>query len=585
MTVSIVIPAFRRPETLARCLGALVPQCIDGCEVVVVDDSRDSHEQLQIRDVCGRFPVVTYMLNNHSYGPAGARNAGIMSTSGDWVAFLDDDVIPHDDWLGRMVDAANGAETTTAGIEGMTLASGSGVWDTMVANTRGGLYLTSCIAYRRTDLTEAGLFDEAFAGPFCEDQDLAVRILAQGAIRFVPQIKVTHQPRKINLVRYVLDSFSRQRMLLYSELHFFVSQRARYHLLRHADTFWGTWTKLASRNIAALKTPGPKALVSHPIQAFVFATALIGEQLATLLLAPSLILRYFRETSDHHFPIDLEATARLCNIDLPHSVTNRLCASAKPLRALFFAVHHKPVYNATPVLRRLRPLTHAPRSQILVRVDDLFMDVGDESAVVVEALRRAGVPFCGAVRGADLCSSRAGSLVALLGDCGGEVALHGFTHAGTHGPYQSEILQMRSYELEHEIDKALNSAGQYDCNPKIFIPPFNALTAESLAVLETRFCVICGGPESVRFVGGYVLPVVTRQGARFVPSLFPFYGRAAEMRTLCPAALPPVPICMTFHVQNECRDKAAALYELLAPLAEIIVPWSTLFFDLKRSRP
>ena len=40
--ISIVVPTRDRPEALARCLGALASQDLDGIEVVVVDDgSRD----------------------------------------------------------------------------------------------------------------------------------------------------------------------------------------------------------------------------------------------------------------------------------------------------------------------------------------------------------------------------------------------------------------------------------------------------------------------------------------------------------------------------------------------------------------
>ncbi|MDI9701444.1 glycosyltransferase family A protein, partial [Burkholderia cenocepacia] len=85
--VSVVVPTYRRPDLLERCLDALCVQVFDPTtyEIVVVDDdpagsARGTHRRRRARvtDV----PVIRYMTAPDTQGPAGARNVGWRSAGG-----------------------------------------------------------------------------------------------------------------------------------------------------------------------------------------------------------------------------------------------------------------------------------------------------------------------------------------------------------------------------------------------------------------------------------------------------------------------------------------------------------------------
>jgi len=99
--VSVIVCTRDRPEMLQRCLDSLIEAKAQPDEIIVVDNSRSSHA---CRAVAESRPEVTYVAEPRA-GLSRARNAGIRASGGDIIAFTDDDVVVHPDWLTRVRDA------------------------------------------------------------------------------------------------------------------------------------------------------------------------------------------------------------------------------------------------------------------------------------------------------------------------------------------------------------------------------------------------------------------------------------------------------------------------------------------------
>lgn len=84
--VSVIIPTFARPALLPRAIESA--QCAgNDVEVIVVDDaSTDETSQ-----VCELLPDIKYIRLVRNQGTAGARNVGLLNSTGEYVTFLDDD--------------------------------------------------------------------------------------------------------------------------------------------------------------------------------------------------------------------------------------------------------------------------------------------------------------------------------------------------------------------------------------------------------------------------------------------------------------------------------------------------------------
>jgi len=100
--VSIVIPAYRSEDTLARCLeGMLAQRGLPGYEVVVVDSSPDG----STAEVARRYPDARLVVSAERLLPHAARNLGVRHARGELLVFTDPDIYPPPDWLRTLVAA------------------------------------------------------------------------------------------------------------------------------------------------------------------------------------------------------------------------------------------------------------------------------------------------------------------------------------------------------------------------------------------------------------------------------------------------------------------------------------------------
>jgi len=97
-SVSIIIPTCSRPQLLPRAVESARAAGTD-VEIIVVDDaSRD-----ETAAVCNRLSGIKYIRIERNQGVAGARNLGILASSAEFVAFLDDDDLRLPGSLDRQV--------------------------------------------------------------------------------------------------------------------------------------------------------------------------------------------------------------------------------------------------------------------------------------------------------------------------------------------------------------------------------------------------------------------------------------------------------------------------------------------------
>jgi GT2 family glycosyltransferase len=221
-SVSVVICTRNRPSDLERCLRSLRKLSSLPDEIVVVDNAPLSDTT---RRIVSGFPEVRYCLEPRP-GLSPARNTGVRLTSGSIVAFTDDDVVVHPDWILHLRRAFTDLDTIA--MTGLILPaeldteaqylfqSGEGVFNwgykalvfdhrffRRTVNRGAPAWLVGAganMAFRRRAFELVGDFDERLGSgrSGCgEDSEFWYRLLAEGwKCRYDPKAIVFHYHRR-----------------------------------------------------------------------------------------------------------------------------------------------------------------------------------------------------------------------------------------------------------------------------------------------------------------------------------------------------------------------------------------------------
>ena len=102
--LSVIVCTYNRSEVLFECLKSLAEQVDPGCkyEVIVVNNNCTDRTH-EITDTFIRKYSSFKEINEIIQGLSNARNRGLNESSGEYVAFIDDDAKACPDWINQIV--------------------------------------------------------------------------------------------------------------------------------------------------------------------------------------------------------------------------------------------------------------------------------------------------------------------------------------------------------------------------------------------------------------------------------------------------------------------------------------------------
>jgi glycosyltransferase involved in cell wall biosynthesis len=182
--------------------------------VIVVDDGSDDGTKIAVEN--GRWPFHVVCLRQQNSGPGTSRNLGVKSAQGEIVAFTEDDIEVHPDWLKNALPRFN--DPSVALVEGRTVYSHSEEDVRRFEGTPRHSFIPCNLFVRRDVFVKVGGYDPAFYDPetklyFREDADLGFRILDLGeGTKIASDVVVEHPQQFTNLTacfrharRYMFD--------------------------------------------------------------------------------------------------------------------------------------------------------------------------------------------------------------------------------------------------------------------------------------------------------------------------------------------------------------------------------------------
>jgi len=201
MLITVVVPTYRRPQLLNRCIKALLLQRFDKTqfEIIVVSDGPDADTQNLLNNWAGYdLPVIKFMPLPYKKGPAAARNHGWQNAAGQIIAFTDDDCIPDSHWLTEISRHCHTNEDVAiTGKVIVPISEEPTDYELNISHLQTADFITANCACTKSALIKAGGFDERFSMAWREDSDLHFKLMNNAIpIKKVKTAIVTHPVRE-----------------------------------------------------------------------------------------------------------------------------------------------------------------------------------------------------------------------------------------------------------------------------------------------------------------------------------------------------------------------------------------------------
>lgn len=213
MKISLIISTFNKPEYLIQCLKSIL--CLHEFpeEVIIADDGSGEETAQIIKQYKSLFsiPIVHVWQKDDGFRLSRSRNNGIIRSTGDYLIFIDDDIILHPSFISdhRRFAKKNclycgsrvrlGAEKTAETLKNSR--NKFSIWENDLQSRENAIRIPflhkiitgpnytykrmrGChIAFWKDDLIRINGFDERYTSWGYEDSDVVMRMMHSGVTR------------------------------------------------------------------------------------------------------------------------------------------------------------------------------------------------------------------------------------------------------------------------------------------------------------------------------------------------------------------------------------------------------------------
>jgi GT2 family glycosyltransferase len=109
--ISVIILNYNGKKCLENCLSSVLASTYPNYEVILVDNASTDQSLKSVKAKFGENQRLKIIENQSNLGFSGGNNVGYSYSSGEYIAFLNNDTTVSPDWLTHLIKAFNDDET------------------------------------------------------------------------------------------------------------------------------------------------------------------------------------------------------------------------------------------------------------------------------------------------------------------------------------------------------------------------------------------------------------------------------------------------------------------------------------------
>lgn len=111
--VSVIVPVYKVPEYLEKCVESIRNQTYGDLEIILVDDGSPD-ECPKMCDLFAQKDERIHVIHQSNGGLSAARNAGLKKSSGEYILYIDSDDYIKNDMIEELVTAIEKSQADVA---------------------------------------------------------------------------------------------------------------------------------------------------------------------------------------------------------------------------------------------------------------------------------------------------------------------------------------------------------------------------------------------------------------------------------------------------------------------------------------
>lgn len=205
LLVSVIIPTYKRPTYLKRCIQSVLNQTYPNIEIIVVDDNNpNTDERKETEELMSEFienSTIIYIQHECNKNGSAARNTGWRNASGEYITYVDDDDEIERTKIQKQVNCLEKLDNSWgACYTGYELIKEHGENQISSEKRSGDCYIEalmrtmfmgsgSNLLLRKSVVDEIGGYDESFQRN--QDIEFLVRVLEHYKLAYIDEVLLT----------------------------------------------------------------------------------------------------------------------------------------------------------------------------------------------------------------------------------------------------------------------------------------------------------------------------------------------------------------------------------------------------------